>query len=67
MPTGRWNCTQGSCERERKSFLAEAEALLASPTCQRNGPGSTRCSAFLRNNRTLCQWWSPCQETELLR
>jgi hypothetical protein len=29
-----------------------AWALLASPTCQRNGLGSTRCSPFLRNNRT---------------
>ena len=27
-------------------------ALLASPTCRRSGLDSTRCSAFLRNNRT---------------
>jgi hypothetical protein len=27
-------------------------ALLASPTCRPSGPGSTRCSAFLGNNRT---------------
>ena len=30
-----------------------AWGLLASSTCRRNGLGSTRCSAFLRNNRTL--------------
>jgi hypothetical protein len=29
-----------------------AWALLASPTCQRSGLDSTRCLAFLRNNRT---------------
>jgi hypothetical protein len=29
-----------------------AWASLASPTCRRNGPGSTRCLAFLRSNRT---------------
>src|SRR6516162_1060218 len=27
-------------------------ASLALPTCRRSGPASTRCSAFLRNNRT---------------
>jgi hypothetical protein len=30
-----------------------AWALLASPTCQRSGPDNIRCSAFLRNNRTV--------------
>jgi hypothetical protein len=34
--------------------LPHGMGLLASPTCQPNGPASTRCSAFLRNNRTLC-------------
>jgi len=29
-----------------------AWASLASATCRRNGPGSTRCSAFLGNNHT---------------
>jgi hypothetical protein len=32
-----------------------AWASLASPTCRRNGPDSTRCSAFLRSNRTHTQ------------
>jgi hypothetical protein len=36
----------------RHRWPVMARASLASPTCRRNGPDSTRCSAFLRSNRT---------------
>src|SRR6516162_7032314 len=36
-----------------------AWALLASPTCQPNGPSSTRCSVFLGNNRIHTRIESP--------
>jgi hypothetical protein len=52
--------------------LPMAWALLASPTCQPNGPSRTRCSVFLGNNRIHTLIESPsivvsCEETEFLQ